>query len=271
MKQFVLFFLIIISSFSLEAQNIAVKGSDTMLPLVQELADLYMNNHSGSSVAVSGGGSLYGIEGLQNGSAQIAMCSRSLTNEESLSMPSVDKVAIAYDAVTIIVHSSNKVNQLTRKQLQLILTGLIHNWKEVGGEDLPIQVISRNEKSGTVGFLKSRVLNGKSITDDALTLHSNASVVDQVSTNKGAIGYIGLAHVVEIVKTVAVSFDGHTYVKPTFKNALEKKYPMMRPLYYYFNRNDSLSLKGFQEFTLSSQGQKIASYNGYIPAKLEYK
>ncbi|MGB0521536.1 MAG: phosphate ABC transporter substrate-binding protein [Flammeovirgaceae bacterium] len=267
MKQSFLVVIALLCSITISAQNIAVKGSDTMLPLVKELAETYMHEHNNCSVNVSGGGSVYGIEGLQNGSAQIAMCSRSLTSQEVSSLPSINKVTIAFDALTIIVHSSNNVDHLSQHQLELIFSGVIKNWKEVGGIDMPIQVLTRNEKSGTCGFLKKKVLKGKAITANAKVMNSNASIVDRVSETRGAIGYVGLAHVVEAVKPLAVSWDGKNYIRPTFKNAIEKKYPIMRPLYYYFNGSDAQRLKGFQEFTLSSEGQRIASFNGYIPAR----
>lgn len=266
MKQFITL-LWILSSTTLLAQRISVKGSDTMLPLVTELAAQYMNEHAEETVAVSGGGSMYGVEGLQNGSAQIAMCSRTLTSQETSTLSQVKQTVVAYDALSIIVNPGNLINRLTQQQLMLIFTGAITNWKELGGADLAITVITRDQKSGTFGFIKKQVLQGKSVCSTATTMYSNESILDKVSTTKGAIGYVGLAYLEDIVKALAVSFNGSNYVKPTFKNALEKKYPIMRPLYYYYTEADKPKLKEFREFTLSSKGQQAASYAGYIPVK----
>ncbi len=235
-----------------------------MLPFVQELAEIYKGSSS-YQVSVTGGGTVGGIDGLISGSTQIAMCSRDLRSSEKSNLGTLKKTVIAYDALSIILHPSNGVEKLTRQQLEEIFSGEIRNWKEVGGKDQSIKIFTRDTQSGTYGFMKDIIMNGKNMSKNAQTSTSNAGIVQGVSSFSGAIGYVGLAHVEEVVKTAAISFDGRNFVKPTFKNALEKSYPMVRPLYFFYNASDAHSLKKFTDFTLSDAGQKIASYKGYIP------
>ncbi len=235
-----------------------------MLPFVQELADIY-NGTSSHQINVTGGGTVGGIDGLKDGSTQIAMCSRDLRSSETFNLGSLKKTVIAYDALSIILHPSNEVEKLTRQQLEGIFSGEIRNWKEIGGKDISIKVFTRDTGSGTYGFMKEVIMNGKSMSKNAQVSASNAGIVQGVGSDLGAIGYVGLAHVEEVVKTAAISFDGKKFIKPTFKNALEKSYPIVRPLYFFYNISNTPDLKKFTDFTLSNAGQKIASYKGYIP------
>jgi phosphate transport system substrate-binding protein len=267
MKNTTLFLLLFLGFSSACFGQISIKGSDTMLPFVKELATIYKERYH-HQINVSGGGSVIGIDGLKDGSTQIAMCSRDLSDSEKSDLGAVKKIIIAYDALSIILHPSNQVEKLTRKQLEQIFSGEISNWKTLGGKDINIKVFTRDNQSGTFGFMKNIVMNGKEMRKDPQILASNAGIVQGVSGNQGAIGYVGLAHVEEVVKTVAISFDGKNFVKPTFKSALEKSYPIVRPLYFFYNVADASSLRKFTNFILSDAGQKIASYKGYIPVIL---
>lgn len=255
-----------------EEKAITLKGSDTVLPLAQMEAEKMMAKDSSASVSVVGGGTGVGITSLLEGTTDIAMASRDLKTEETLEFKEakieVEKVIIAYDAISIIVHPDNKVSQLTREQIEKIFTGEIKNWKEVGGEDLKIVAYSRESSSGTYEFFKEEVLDDKNYAADILSMPATGAIVQSVSQTKGAIGYIGLAYQNETVKQLAVSYDqGKTYVAPSIATAKDKSYPISRPLFYIYNKLNAEKVKSFVEFTLSEEGQKIVEEIGYITIK----
>ncbi|MCS6833337.1 MAG: PstS family phosphate ABC transporter substrate-binding protein, partial [Flammeovirgaceae bacterium] len=207
MKKYVLLWCLFFSTFSLRSQTIKIKGSDTMLPMVQALAEMYMDKKDNNQVlSVTGGGSGVGVTALRDGSADIAMTSRSLKMSEKMNFKNegknyVEKI-VAYDALSIIVHPSNKVDKLTKEQIENIFTGKITNWKEVGGDDLKIVVYTRESSSGTYEFMKELVMSDKEFTKTAITSASNSGIVQSVSQTKGAIGYCGIAYLEEIIKAV---------------------------------------------------------------------
>ena len=174
---------------------------------------------------------------------------------------------IAYDALAVVVHPSNPVNQLTREQLEGIFRGKITNWKEVGGEDRKIVVYSRETSSGTYEFFKESVLKNKNYMAGSLSMPATGAIIQSVSQTKGAIGYVGLAYVSRRIKTLAVSYDGKHFAQPTLENAIDKSYPIVRPLYYYYNAQDSAKVAPLMRFILSEEGQEIIKKSGYVPVK----
>jgi phosphate transport system substrate-binding protein len=252
------------------AQNIKIKGSDTVLPLTQAEAEEYMKLNKAASIMVTGGGSGVGLAALQNGTTDIAQASRSLKMDEKLNLKSAGKVfkevIIAYDALAVIVNPSNKVTQLTREQLEGIYTGKITNWKEVGGADMKIVVYSRETSSGTYEFFKEHVLQNKNYTPSAMLMPATGAVVQSVSQTKGAIGYVGLAYLEKRVKSIKVSYDqGKTYVAPSVASAKNKTYPISRPLFYYYLTSVDKNVSPFVKFVLSPTGQNLILKTGYVP------
>ncbi len=248
-----------------------IKGSDTCLPLGQKEAESFMKKNSGSSITVTGGGSGVGFAALIDGTTDIAEASRGIKMEEKMKLKDAGKdykeTVVAMDALSVIVHPSNKINQLTREQLEQIFTGKVTNWKEVGGADLKIIVYSRESSSGTFEFFKEHVLLKKDYTASAMLMPATGAIVQSVSQTEGAIGYIGLAYADKTVKSLKVSFDGKTFVEPTMQNAMNKTYPITRPLYFYYLTKTEPSVKPFVDFILSAEGQKIAKDEGYVPLK----
>jgi phosphate transport system substrate-binding protein len=178
------------------------------------------------------------------------------------------EVIIAYDAIAIIVHPSNKVSQLSREQLEAIYTGKITNWKDVGGENLKIVAYSRETSSGTYEFFKEHVLSKKNYTPTTLLMPATGAIVQSVSQTKGAIGYIGLGYLEKTVKAVKVSYDnGVTYISPSVAAAKNNTYPISRPLYYYYLTSVETTVSPFIKFVLSSAGQQIVLKTGYVPIK----
>ena len=249
-----------------------IKGSDTILPLSQKEAEVFMKNNKGISISVVGGGSGVGIAALIDGTTDIAMASRKMKMDEKLKMQDAGKafkeVVIAMDALSVIVNNDNKVNQLTREQLEGIFTGKIKNWKEVGGDDMPIVTYSRESSSGTYEFFKEHVMSNKNYSSSALLMPATGAIVQSVSQTKGAIGYIGLAYMDDKVKALKVSYDkGKTYVAPSMETAMNKTYPIVRPLQYYYLTRIEKTVKPFIDFILSAEGQKLVKEVGYVPLK----
>jgi phosphate transport system substrate-binding protein len=272
MKKLILIALIALMATYSQAQKVGfkVKGSDTVLPLTQKEAEVYMKKNPNTSIMVTGGGSGVGISALQSGTTDIAQASRSLKMDEKMKLNDAGKAfketIIAYDALAIIVNPANKVTKLTREQLEGIFTGKITNWKEVGGDDNKIVVYSRETSSGTYDFVKEHVMNKKNYATSALLMPATGAIVQSVSQTKGAIGYVGLAYIEKTVKALEVSYDkGKTYVFPSIANAKNKTYPITRPLYYYYLTSTEKTVSPYIKFILSAEGQKIVLNEGYVP------
>lgn len=252
-------------------QKISAKGSDTVLPLAQKEAEVFMNTTKGTNVSVTGGGSGVGIAALMDGSTDIAMASRSLKMDEKMKFKSAKKdyteTIIGWDALAVIVNPGNKVGKLTRQQLEDIFVGKITNWKEVGGADMKIVVYSRESSSGTYEFFKEHVMNKKNFANNVLSMPATGAIIQSVSQTKGAIGYVGLAYLERKVKAVAVSFENGKFVTPSFANAHNGTYPIVRPLYFYNLKSTDAKVAPFVKFVKSAKGQSIVKEVGYIPVK----
>lgn len=264
--------LIALSLLSLGANAQRIKGSDTVLPVAQQTAERFMNQHPEARVTVTGGGTGVGISALMDHTTDIAMASRPIKFSEKMKIKGtgeeVDEVIVAYDALAVVVHPSNPVKQLTRQQLEDIFRGKITNWQQVGGENRKIIVYSRETSSGTYEFFKESVLKNKNYMSGSLSMPATGAVIQSVSQTKGAIGYVGLAYVSPRVKTLAVSYDdGMHYARPSVENATNKTYPIVRPLYYYYNENNKEAVAPLIDFILSGEGQDIIKKSGYIPVK----
>ena len=167
---------------------------------------------------------------------------------------------VAFDAIVPIVNPKNKVKDLTIDQLSQIYQGKITNWKEVGGEDLQIVVISRDSSSGTFESWAELVLNKAKVTPRAQMQASNGAIVQTVSKNKYALGYIGLGYLDKTAKALTVSG-----VTASAKTAISKEYPIARPLYLYTNGEPKGETAKFIQFVLSPAGQKIVAKEGFVP------
>lgn len=249
-----------------------VKGSDTCLPLTQKEAENFMKKNSNARVTVTGGGSGVGISALKENTTDIAMSSRKVKFDEKIKFQEAKKeikeVVIGYDALAIVVHPSNKAEHLTREQLEGIFTGKIKNWKEVGGADLKIVAYSRETSSGTYEFFKESVLKNKNYMNGIMSMPATGAIIQSVSQTKGAIGYVGLAYLNSEVKALPVSYDGgKTFVEPSIANAINLSYPIVRPLFYYYEKKSEPKVKPFIDYVLSKEGQTVVEEVGYVPIK----
>lgn len=262
-------FALSILSTGVSAQRI--KGSDTVLPVAQQTAERFMNRQPDARVTVTGGGTGVGISALMDNTTDIAMASRPIKFSEKMKVKAakkeVEEVIVAYDALAVVVHPSNPVQKLTRQQLEDIFRGKITNWKQVGGDDRKIVVYSRETSSGTYEFFKESVLKNKNYMSSSLSMPATGAIIQSVSQTKGAIGYVGLAYVSPRIKTLSVSYDGTHYAAPTVENATNKTYPIVRPLYYYYNAQNKAAVMPLIDFVLSPEGQQLIKKSGYIPVK----
>ena len=263
--------LIALSLLSISASAQRIKGSDTVLPVAQQTAERFMNQHPDTRVTVTGGGTGVGISALLDNTTDIAMASRPIKFSEKMKIKSagedVAEIVVAYDALAVVAHPSNPVKHLARHLLEDIFRGKITNWKQVGGDDRKIVVYSRETSSGTYEFFKESVLKNKNYMASSLSMPATGAIIQSVSQTKGAIGYVGLAYVSPRVKTLSVSYDGKHYAAPTVENATNKTYPIVRPLYYYYNVKKKAEIDPLIQYILSPDGQDIIKKSGYIPVK----
>jgi phosphate transport system substrate-binding protein len=261
-----------------QANAIQIKGSDTMVNLGQAWAEAFMQANPKVSVAVTGGGSGTGIAALLSKTCDIAELSRELKPEE-LAMAKQKgfqpkQITVALDGLAVVVHPANPLSQLTMDQLAAIFSGSASNWKEVGGADLPIVVLSREVNSGTHVYFKEHVLRrGRKDSQvefaaNALMLPSSQAIADEVAQNSGAIGYFGMGYISAREKALAIAKDANSpYVQPTIENVINQAYPISRPL-LMVTRGQPLGLvASFINFVLSADGQKIVLKIDFVPVK----
>jgi len=256
--------------------SIQIKGSDTMVNLGQAWAEKYMQNNPAEFIAVTGGGSGTGISSLISGTCDIAMSSRNIKDKEiSLARQkgiNPYEIKIALDGLAVVVSPKNPVDKLTIDQLAQIFTGKITNWKEVGGQDLKIVILSREVNSGTHVYFKEHVLrkcdpNSKEeFAPGALLLSSSQAIADEVAQNPSAIGYYGMGYISSKQKPVFVAKDEKSeYEAPTIENVVNGKYPISRPLLLYTNNQPQGIVKKFVDFCLSKEGQDIVLKTDFVP------
>lgn len=258
--------------------SIQIKGSDTMVNLGQAWAEEFMAQNPTASIAVTGGGSGTGIAAIINGTCDIAQSSRRMKDlEVGLAKQrgrEVQEWEVAVDALEVIVHPSHPISQLTIGQLSDIFTGKIGNWKELGGPDQPILVLSRERNSGThVYFLEHVVRKGNEKGPEefgprTLMLSSSQAITEEVAQSPSAIGYVGMGYVTDRQKKIAVAkASGGPFVLPSVETALDESYPIARPLFMYTQKNPSGLVKAFLDFVLSEGGQQIVLQMDFVPMK----
>lgn len=247
-------------------QNLVVKGSTTVLPIAQAAAEAFMKKNPGVNVSISGGGSGDGIKALLDKTTDIANSSRNIKPEETAlaATKGVKPVEykIAIDAIVPVVHPGNPVKNLSIEQLSLIYQGKVRNWKEVGGRDMQIVVVSRDTSSGTYEIWEQKVMHKEKVTPRAQLQASNGAIVQVVSKNRYAIGYIGIGYLNKSLKALSVN-----EIAGTPANALSGKYPIARPLYMFTDGESRGPAGDYINFILSPAGQSIVRKEGFVPLK----
>ncbi len=232
-----------------------------------------MKAHPNVQIAVSGGGSGTGIASLINGQIDIADSSREMTQKEKddAKAKGINPVEwkVALDGITAIVNPSNPITQLTIEQLGLIYRGNVTNWKELGGPDLKIVTYGRQSNSGTYVYWKERVLGNKDYRADMQSLNGNSDIVDAVSRDKAAIGYVGIAYAESRqseIRILGVKKDAASpAVQPTAATVTDNTYPISRYLYFYTNGVPQGAVRDYIKWVLSPDGQSWVSKNEYVP------
>jgi phosphate transport system substrate-binding protein len=259
--------------------SIKVIGSNTVTPLASVWAEDFMKEHPKVNIAISGPGSGAGIAAIIDGTTDIAQSSRKMSQKEidQARAKGVEpyEIQVASDALSVVVHPSNPVSELTFAQLSAIYTGRITNWKDVGGNNASIVVLSRDTNSGTHVFFKEHVvqMQGLSTEDKSLEygskvlfLPSTAEGVSEVERSPNAIFYSGLGYVSDKVKSVAIRrTTSGPAVLPSVETTLDGTYPISRPLLYYTDGAPQGVIKAFVDYCLSPQGQGKVTEVGYVP------
>ncbi len=250
---------------SVSFAKITLEGSTTVLPIAQRVAEEMMDANDEIEISVRGGGSGVGINSLISKKCDIAMASRAIKSSELQKATSngVEPKAhvVAMDGIAVVVNPSNPVRNLSKAQVKDIFTGKISNWKDVGGKDEKIIVISRDSASGTFEAFGELALNKQKVSANALMQTSNQAVVMTITNTKGAIGYIGLGYMKGLA---SVSIDG---IEAKNETVLSGKYPYSRPLFMYSNGQAKGEAKEYIDFILSENGQNIVKEEGFIGLK----
>ena len=254
----------LMSGVTFAGSSIVIKGSTTVLPIAQGTLEAFMKKHPEVQISLSGGGSGEGIKALIDKTTDIATSSREIKKEEIelAKTKNVNPVAnvVANDAIVPVVNPKNKVNNLSIDQLSQIYQGKITNWKEVGGEDLKIVVISRDSSSGTFESWDHFVMKKAKVAPQAQMLASNGAIVTAVAKNRYAIGYLGIGYVNKSVKGLQVNG-----ITASIATALSKEYPMSRELYMYTDGDATGDVAKYIAFVKSAEGQKIVVKEGFVP------
>ncbi len=264
----VIFAILVIIGCSLQPSpqksKIRIKGSDTMRILMAKLAEEYMKKNPDISIYTEGGGTGSGIKSLIDGEIDICSASRPLKPTEVSQLAEryqrigVSSI-IAKDALSIYVHPSNPIKDLTLKQLKQIFTGEIIDWLTIGGWDQEIEVIIRPPNSGTYLYFKEHILEGEPYTEKAITLPTTQQIVDEVLNNSAAIGYGGIAY------GPPETYCQVNGIPPSKENVRYDLYPISRYLYLYTIRKPQGIRQEFIDWVLSPEGQMIVKQTGYIP------
>jgi phosphate transport system substrate-binding protein len=263
---------------------IQVKGSDTLVNLVQILSEEYMAKNPRTPIAVLGGGSGTGITALINGTCDVCDASRDWKQKE------LDQAwekgirprlfAIAIDGLSIVVNEKNPLTQLAMSQVGAIYRGEIKNWKGVGGPDLKISLYGRQSNSGTYVFLQEHVMGNKPYSTDMKEMNGNAQIVEGVLADEAAIGYCGVGYVFDKttgkpmkglrVLNISKDVNGEAF-SPVDKAAVDAgTYPISRPLWQATNGVPRADVAAFIQWELGPEGQKIVEREGFYPIGQKY-
>ncbi|MBN2414370.1 phosphate ABC transporter substrate-binding protein [bacterium] len=279
----VLFLVTVITGTVVAQDFMQIKGSDTLINLVQRLAEVYMEENPNIAIAVTGGGSGVGIASLIADRVQIANASREMKDKEKDAAKENGvipyEIVVGIDGLSVVVNAANGVESLTVDQIGRIFRGEISNWKDVGGSDMPISLYGRQANSGTYAFFQEFVLLKKDYSQKMKRMNGNAQIIEGVLADKAAIGYVGIGYVYddnhevrEGLTVLKVAKEaGATPVTPLVaENVKSGSYPIARALYQYVNGKPTGAVKDFITFELGPKGQKIVEEMSFYPVSGPY-
>ena len=241
--------------------TLSISGSTSVGPLAEKLADKYVEIND-IKIEVNQIGSSAGITNATSGVSEIGMSSRDLKEEEKAN--GLKETIVAYDGIVVVTHPSNKVKDLTMEQVKQIFTGEVTNWKELGGDDMEIVVVSREDGSGSRDAFQEIVdYSSGELVRSAIIASGNGNIKTTVAMNKHAVGFISFEYIDESISTVDING-----VEATAENVLQQTYSLSRPFLFVY-KEEHLSTEGqqFIEYILSPKGQNIVSEAGVIPLK----
>lgn len=270
--------MVVCPVFAEGSSSIQIKGSDTMVNLAQAWAEEFMKVHPGTLVAVTGGGSGTGVAALLSKTCDIAETSRKMSEKEEEKAKksgfTPKEFTVGLDGLAVVVSPKNPVSQLTIDQVADIFTGRVTNWKQVGGKDLPIVILSREVNSGTHVYFKEHVIrkgdsaNEDEFSDTALLMSSSQAIADEITQNENAIGYYGMGYISPGQKAIAIAKDKSSpYVEPTIENVKSGAYYISRPLLFYTMGEPTGLIKDFVDFALGKEGQAIVQKIDFVPVQ----
>jgi len=250
-------------------------GSDTLVNLALAWAERYMAGHPAVRISVTGGGSGTGIASLINGTIQIANASREMSQEEIAAAKKNGitpvRFTVALDAIAVVENPNNPVTGLTLSQVSDLYTGRLRTWSQVGGENRPVVLLSRESNSGTyVYFLEQVVRRGNPkgaelFSPETLLMPSSEGITTEVRQNRNAIGYDGLGYVTPDLKKVAIARGSNApYVLPSAQTVRDGSYPVSRPLYMYTAGEPDGQIKAYLDWVMKD-GQELVKELGFVP------
>jgi phosphate transport system substrate-binding protein len=237
--------------------SITLAGSTAFQPFAEKLADRYMLIHPETGITVQGGGSAVGIQSALSGAADIGMADLVRLPAEAAELKAV---AVAKDGIVIVVHPSNPLSGVTLEQIRGIFSGTVKNWKELGGSDAAVTVVSREAGSGTRTSFE-QIVGGVTLTGDAIIQDSNGTIRETVANDAGAVGYLSHGLLNERIKALPV--DG---VACTPEAIQEGRYVLVRPIFLLTKGDPTGAAAAFIEYVQSADAQKVLGESGLIPA-----
>jgi phosphate transport system substrate-binding protein len=236
--------------------GIIIAGSTSVQPFIEKLADIYIAQHPEVLINVQGGGSTAGIQATINNTCTIGTSSRNLKAHEKV----LNEYPMCYDGISVIVHRTNPVGNLTLAQIRDIFTGKITNWRDLGGKNTKIIMVTREEGSGTRGAFEEMIMRKGAISDACLVQDSNGAVREIIALTPQGIGYISAGLVDDRIK--ALSIDG---IYPSFENIASGDYKIIRPFLLLTKGEPEGLAKKFIDYVLSAEAQKTLKSIGLIP------
>ena len=242
-----------------KGRGVMALGSTSIQPFAEALSQEFNKSQSAVYVEVQGGGSGAGLQAVVDRVAEVGMCSRALKDKEKDTYVPIE---IARDGLAMVVHSTNPIDGLTKTQIADIFTGKVTNWRDLGGPDKEIHVITREEGSGTREAFEKMIMHDRPMYRRAVTQESNGAVLELVKHDLYAIGYMSLG-LAKDVKLLTV--DG---VEPTHENVINKSYALVRPFNFVTLRGQPISpaAQTFIDFVLSEKSQRMLEREGLVAA-----
>lgn len=247
-------------------EKIVVEGSSTVGPIAKAFAEVMMQKNKDINITVNESGSGNGAKAIVGGKCDVATLSRFMKPTEFKAAADAGRMPVAHviamDGIAVVINPANSVSALTTAQVHDIYAGKISNWKEIGGTDMPIIVISRDTSSGTYETFEHLVMGKDKITDKAEYVGSNGQMRARVQSTAGAVGYVGLGFVDDSVKALTIN-----NIPPSKRSVASGVYPIARPLYMFTDGYPKLGspIHTFVTMYLTPEGEEIINANGFVP------